>query len=64
VLITTFRVKGDDREHFVPKGVKVLHSTIRRLDMMPNKSLESYPEFSFLQYVDLFLPPVFTFGHG
>ncbi|RLN11736.1 hypothetical protein C2845_PM09G12160 [Panicum miliaceum] len=49
VLITTFRVKGDDCEHFVRKGVKVLHSTIRRLDMEPSKSLESYPEFSFLQ---------------
>ncbi|CAM0147706.1 unnamed protein product [Urochloa decumbens] len=49
VLITTFRVKGDDSEHFVPKGVKVLHSTCRRLDMAPSKSLESYLEFSFLQ---------------
>lgn len=49
VLITTFRVKGDGSEHFVPKGVKVLHSTCRRLDMAPTKSLESYLEFSFLQ---------------
>lgn len=45
VLITTFRVKGDDSEHFVPKGVTVLHSTCRRLDMVPSK----YLEFSFLQ---------------
>ncbi|KAG0523040.1 hypothetical protein BDA96_07G089600 [Sorghum bicolor] len=45
VLITTFRVKGDGSEHFVPKGVKVLHSTCHRLDMAPSKSLE----FSFLQ---------------
>ncbi|CAD6204427.1 unnamed protein product [Miscanthus lutarioriparius] len=49
VLITTFRVKGDGSEHFVPKGVKVLHSTCHRLDMAPSKSLESYLEFSFLQ---------------
>lgn len=47
VLITTFRVKGD--EHFVPKGVKVLHSTCCWLDMALSKPLESYPEFSFLQ---------------
>ncbi|KAG0550288.1 hypothetical protein BDA96_01G326200 [Sorghum bicolor] len=49
VLITTFRVKGDGSEHFVPKGVKVLHSTCRRLDMAPSKSLKPYLEFSFLQ---------------
>uniref|UniRef100_A0A0E0F574 DUF1618 domain-containing protein n=1 Tax=Oryza meridionalis TaxID=40149 RepID=A0A0E0F574_9ORYZ len=57
VLVTTFRVKGDDCRHFVPKGVKVLHSTCRRLDMAPNKSLESYLEFSFLQEYE-------EFNHG
>ncbi|KAF8650495.1 hypothetical protein HU200_063861 [Digitaria exilis] len=35
VLITTFQVIGDsgsNREHFIPKGVQVLHSTYRRLE--------------------------------
>ncbi|KAG2536759.1 hypothetical protein PVAP13_9NG218200 [Panicum virgatum] len=47
VLITTFRVKGD-------KGVEVLHSTCRRLDMVPSKPVESYLEFSFLQEYEEF----------
>ncbi|CAN6164280.1 unnamed protein product [Urochloa humidicola] len=47
VLITTFRVKGDNLERFVPKGVRVLHSTSLRLDMSPSKP--THFEFSFLQ---------------
>ncbi|TVU11641.1 hypothetical protein EJB05_45238, partial [Eragrostis curvula] len=41
VLITTFRVKsgnGGSRELFVPKGVRILHSTCRRVDVVPSES--------------------------
>ncbi|KAL6605783.1 hypothetical protein ACP70R_041436 [Stipagrostis hirtigluma subsp. patula] len=52
VLITTFRVKGNNgsnREPFVPSGLKIIHSTCRRLDMLPNRPRESDSEFCFLQ---------------
>lgn len=54
VLVTTFRVKGDKLERFVPKSIEVLHSTSLRLDMSPSKPIQL--EFSFLQYVFFFLP--------
>ncbi|KAK3128962.1 hypothetical protein QOZ80_6BG0469070 [Eleusine coracana subsp. coracana] len=51
VLVTTFRIKGDDdRGRFIPKGVEVLHSTCRRLlGILPRKTCGCYYEFSFLQ---------------
>ncbi|KAL6635420.1 hypothetical protein ACP70R_028091 [Stipagrostis hirtigluma subsp. patula] len=53
VLITTFRVKADDDN--VPKGVQVLHSTCRQLDMP--KPVESCSQFCFLQEYE-------EFGHA
>ncbi|TVU11536.1 hypothetical protein EJB05_45128, partial [Eragrostis curvula] len=52
VLITTFRVKGDDSGHLVHKGIEVLHCTSRLLDKLPSKYIPPtcYFEFSFLQY--------------
>ncbi|CAN6170270.1 unnamed protein product [Urochloa humidicola] len=62
VLITTFRIIGDDhcdREHghfpgrcFVPSGIEVLHSTCRRLSK-PNGRY-SFSEFSILQEYEEF----------
>ncbi|CAL5052395.1 unnamed protein product [Urochloa decumbens] len=58
VLITTFRVTGDEREQkhfsgrcFIPDGIEVLHSTCRRLDLWPSKRNGScsYFDFSILQ---------------
>ncbi|TVU11650.1 hypothetical protein EJB05_45247, partial [Eragrostis curvula] len=50
VLITTFRVDdGGGHGQFVPIGVKVIHSTCRRLDISPGKPSESHCEFCFLQ---------------
>ncbi|KAL6631388.1 hypothetical protein ACP70R_028238 [Stipagrostis hirtigluma subsp. patula] len=55
VLITTFRVKGNNggnREPFVPSGIEIMHSTCRRLDISPNRPWESICEFCFLQEYD------------
>ncbi|KAK3132189.1 hypothetical protein QOZ80_6AG0517210 [Eleusine coracana subsp. coracana] len=55
VLITTFRVEGNNNNkgtshgHFVPKGVKIIHSTCRRLDISPHKPSDSHGEFFYLQ---------------
>jgi len=58
VLITTFRVLEDDCknfEGFVPKGIEVLHSTCRRLDMWPSKpNRPNRFEFSILQVYEEF----------
>ncbi|KAK3128957.1 hypothetical protein QOZ80_6BG0468860 [Eleusine coracana subsp. coracana] len=54
VIITTFRVSAGGKAsrcwHFGPgNGSEVLHSTCRRLDMLPSKPSESEYNFCFLQ---------------
>ncbi|KAL6864722.1 hypothetical protein ACP4OV_015873 [Aristida adscensionis] len=54
-LITTFRVKGSHGSHydscFEPKGLKIMHSTCRRLDMRPSRHEVSLYEICFLQEI-------------
>nr|XP_034592325.1 uncharacterized protein LOC117854138 [Setaria viridis] len=56
VLITVFRVTGSmsNQGHFFPKGIKILHSTCRRLDISPSTPITSNGEFCFLQEYEVF----------